>query len=166
MYSTSDCQPLFVKQKNGRYQLAQPEQVLAGARQAADALVIKGQSFNRPDVVKKFLIAKLTGYEHEVFACLFLDTQLRLIEFREMFHGTLNQASVYPREVARLALKLNAHSVLVSHNHPSGGVEPSQDDIVVTQQLKSALALIDVRLNDHILVASGHAVSFAEQGSI
>jgi len=99
-----------------------------------------------------------------VFAVLFLDTQHRLIAFEEMFRGTLSQTSVYPREVIQRALALNAGAVLLAHNHPSGVAEPSRADEFLTQQLQSALALVDVRVLDHLVVAREGITSFAERG--
>ena len=107
---------------------------------------------------------KLAGFEHEVFAVLFLDTRHRLIEYREMFHGTIDSASVYPREVVKEALRLNAAAVILSHNHPSGSPEPSQADKVLTQRLKEALGLVEVRILDHVIVGGMETVSFAEKG--
>lgn len=126
----------------------------------------RGASFSSPAAVKEYLRAKLAGFEHEVFAVLFLDTQHRLIEYAEMFRGTIDSASVYPRELVKEALRLNAAAVIVSHNHPSGNPEPSGADKVLTQRLKEALALVDVRTLDHIVVAGGSTMSFAERGLI
>ena len=126
----------------------------------------RGASFSSPAAVKEYLCAKLAGFEHEVFAVLFLDTQHRLIEYAEMFRGTIDSASVYPRELVKEALRLNAAAVIVSHNHPSGNPEPSRADEVLTQRLKEALALVDVRTLDHIIVAGGSTISFAERGLI
>ncbi len=116
--------------------------------------------------VKEYLRAKLAGFEHEVFAVLFMDTQHRLIEYAEMFRGTIDGASVYPRELVKEALRLNAAAVIVSHNHPSGNPEPSGADRTLTQRLKEALGLVDVRVLDHIIVAGTDTTSFAERGLI
>ncbi|MNL53738.1 hypothetical protein D3C87_1770080 [compost metagenome] len=126
----------------------------------------RGASFSSPAAVKEYLRAKLAGFEHEVFAVLFLDTQHRLIEYAEMFRGTIDSASVYPRELVKEALRLNAAAVILSHNHPSGNPEPSGADKALTQRLKEALALVDVRTLDHIIVAGGNTMSFAERGLI
>ena len=117
-----------------------------------------------PASVKAFLRLQLGGLDHEVFGVLFLDTQHRVIEFQPMFRGTLNQTSVYPREVVKVALALNAAAVIVAHNHPSGHAEPSSADQHLTQTLKSALALVDVRVLDHMVVTAGAVTSFAERG--
>ena len=120
----------------------------------------------QPVAVRKYLSAKLADFEHEVFAVLFLDTQHRLIEYSELFRGTIDSASVYPRELVKEALRLNAAAVVVSHNHPSGNPEPSSADKVLTQRLKEALGLMEVRTLDHIIVAGSDTVSFAERGLI
>ena len=112
----------------------------------------------QPVAVRKYLSAKLADFEHEVFAVLFLDTQHRLIEYSELFRG------MYPRELVKEALRLNAAAVIVSHNHPSGNPEPSRADEVLTQRLKEALTLVEVRTLDHIIVAGDQTTAFAELG--
>ncbi|HFT7367044.1 TPA: DNA repair protein RadC [Pseudomonas aeruginosa] len=157
---------LMVRDAQGRCLLATAEQILAAARQAIEHKMQHGASFSSPVAVKEYLSAKLAGFKHEVFAVLFLDTQHRLIEYSELFRGTIDSASVYPREVVKEALRLNAAAVIVSHNHPSGNPEPSDADKVLTQRLREALALVDVRTLDHIIVAGGSTISFAERGLI
>ena len=125
-----------------------------------------GQVFSSPETVKSLCALKIGALEHEVFAVLFLDSQNRLIEFQEMFRGTLSQTSVYPREVVKACLSLNAASVILTHNHPSGSLNPSRADESLTQVLKTALALIDVRVLDHIIVSSANSLSMAEKGLI
>ncbi len=120
--------------------------------------------FDSPTKVKDFLRLQLAGRDHEVFAVLFLDAQNRLIRLEEMFRGTLTQTSVYPREVVKRTLELNAASVILAHNHPSGAAEPSRADEFLTQTLKSALALVDVRVLDHLVVGQSDVVSLAERG--
>lgn len=117
-----------------------------------------------PDAVKDYLRLKLAPKDHEVFAVMFLDAQNRVIECEEMFRGTLTQTSVYPREVVRAALMHNAAAVILSHNHPSGSATPSRADELLTQTMKQALALVDVRVLDHIIVAVGETLSLAETG--
>ena len=119
-----------------------------------------------PQEVKDFLCLKLHGLEHEVFAVMFLDAQHHLIAYEVLFRGTLSQTSVYPREVVKHALHYNAGAVVLGHNHPSGVCEPSRADEYLTTTLKSALALVDVRVLDHIVVSGPKAVSFAERGLI
>jgi DNA repair protein RadC len=120
--------------------------------------------FESPESVKQYLQLQLGALPHEVFAVLFLDSQHRLLTLDEMFRGTLNQTSVYPREVVRRAMALNAGAVILAHNHPSGLAEPSRADEFLTQTLKAALALVDVRVLDHLVVGRGAVVSFAERG--
>ena len=116
------------------------------------------------DAVKHYCQLQLSGLKHEVFSVLFLDAKLRLIVMEQLFTGTLTQTAVYPREVARRALELGASGVILAHNHPSGVAEPSRQDELLTGALKSALALIDVRVLDHLVVGSGDVISFAERG--
>jgi DNA repair protein RadC len=157
---------LMVRDAQGRYLLATAEQILEAARQAIERKMQRGTAFNSPAAVKEYLRAKLAGFEHEVFAVLFMDTQHRLIEYAEMFRGTIDGASVYPRELVKEALRLNAAAVIVSHNHPSGNPEPSAADRALTSQIKQALGLVDVRVLDHVIVAGTDTTSFAERGLI
>ncbi len=120
--------------------------------------------FDTPGRVKDYLRLRLSTLRHEVFAVLFLDAQHQLLQMDEMFRGTLTQTSVYPREVVKRALELNAAAVVFAHNHPSGAAEPSRADEFLTQTLKSALALVDVRVLDHLVVGHTDVVSFAERG--
>jgi DNA repair protein RadC len=117
-----------------------------------------------PQAVRDYLRTRLACLPHEVFACPFLDSQNRLIACEELFRGTLAQTSVYPREVVKAALARNAGAVIFAHNHPSGVAEPSRADELLTATLKQALALVDVRTLDHLVVAGSQAVSFAERG--
>ena len=119
---------LMVRDAQGRYLLATADQILEAARQAIEQKMQRGASFSSPAAVKEYLRAKLAGFEHEVFAVLFLDTQHRLIEYAEMFRGTIDSASVYPRELVKEALRLNAAAVILSHNHPSGSPCRVPDD--------------------------------------
>ena len=157
---------LMVRDGRGRYRPASAEQILEAARQAIEHKMQRGDSFTSPAAVKEYLHAKLAGFQHEVFAVLFLDTQHRLIEYTEMFRGTIDSAEVHPREVVKEALRHNAAAVVISHNHPSGNPEPSQADKMLTRQLKEVLALVDVRVLDHIIVAGADTTSFAERGLI
>ncbi|WP_413043824.1 RadC family protein [Pseudomonas sp. YJ42] len=155
---------LLVRDELGDYLPATVDQILEAARQVVDQKIGHGTPLTSPDIVKEYLGAKLAGFEHEVFAVLFLDNQHHLIRYVEMFRGTIDSASVYPREVVKEALKLNAAAVILSHNHPSGHPEPSQADRTLTGRLKEALGLVDIRTLDHIIVASHERVSFAELG--
>ncbi|MEO5698109.1 MAG: DNA repair protein RadC [Burkholderiaceae bacterium] len=120
--------------------------------------------FDAPAKIRDYLRLKLGARDHEVFAVMFLDAQSRLLRMEEMFRGTLTQTSVYPREVVKRALDLHAAAVILAHNHPSGAAEPSRADEYLTQTLKSALQLIDVRVLDHLVVSRSEVVSFAERG--
>jgi len=117
-----------------------------------------------PDDVKDYLRLTLAPKDHEVFAVVFLDAQNRVIETEETFRGTLTQTSVYPREVVKAALMKNSASVILAHNHPSGGTTPSRADEMLTQTLKTALALVDVRVLDHLIVTTSEVLSMAERG--
>ena len=138
--------------------------VLELARRALAQQLREREVFDSPDAVKQYLQLHLAAKGHEVFAVLFLDAQNRLVAMDELFRGTLTQASVYPREVVLRALHHQAAAVVLAHNHPSGSVQPSRADEVLTQTLKTTLALVDVRVLDHVIVAPGQALSMAEKG--
>jgi DNA repair protein RadC len=125
-----------------------------------------GPSLANPRATRDFLIARLRDLEHEVFCCLYLDNRHRLLHFEELFRGTIDGASVFPREVVKQALRWNCAAVIVAHNHPSGVAEPSQADELITQRVKHALALVDIRLLDHIIVGDGASASLAERGLV
>jgi DNA repair protein RadC len=124
------------------------------------------QAITNPADTEHYLTARLRDYPYEVFACLFLDTRHRVITYEELFRGTIDGASVHPREVVRRALQHNAAAVILAHNHPSGVAEPSQADQRLTRRLSEALALIDVRVLDHLVIGDHAAVSFAQRGMI
>ncbi|HWK69543.1 MAG TPA: DNA repair protein RadC [Burkholderiaceae bacterium] len=155
---------LLVRDAQGCYLPASSDQILEAARQVVDQKMTRGTAFSSPATVKEYLTTKLSGLDVEVFAVLFLDSQHCLIEYVEMFQGTLSQTSVYPREVVRAALDRHAAAVIVAHNHPSGVPEPSAADKALTSHLKAALALMDIRTLDHIIVAGQKTTSFAELG--
>lgn len=134
------------------------------ARRALSQRLKEREAFHTPDAVKHYLQLQLAHKNHEVFAVLFLDNQNRMLAMEELFRGTLSQTSVYPREVVMRALHHQAAAVVLSHNHPSGSVQPSRADEHLTQTLKASLALVDVRVLDHIIVGQGQAFSMAEQG--
>ena len=138
--------------------------VLELARRSLVQQLTERPVFDAPAKVKDYLRLQLAARGHEVFAVLFLDAQSRLIKLEEMFRGSLAQTSVYPREVVKRALELQAASVILAHNHPSGVAEPSRADEFLTQTLKSALALIDVRVLDHLVVGEAGVISFSERG--
>ncbi|MEO5796698.1 MAG: DNA repair protein RadC [Rhodoferax sp.] len=140
--------------------------VLELARRAMAQRLQDRPAFSDPAELKHYLQLHLAAKGHEVFAVLFLDVQNRLLALEELFRGTLTQTSVYPREVVLRALHHQAASVVLAHNHPSGSVQPSRADEVLTHTLKAALALVDVRVLDHIIVAPGEALSMAEKGLV
>jgi DNA repair protein RadC len=123
-----------------------------------------GPLLDSPAATHRFLISRLRDQPHEVFCCLHLDNRHRLIAFDELFRGTIDGASVHPREVVKQALARNAAAVILAHNHPSGVSEPSQADQLITQRLREALALVDIRVLDHCIVADNGCLSFAERG--
>ena len=138
--------------------------VLELARRAVAQRLQERPVLADPAAVKHFLQLSLVHLKHEVFMVCFLDAQNKLVEAREMFRGTLSQTSVYPREVVIKALSVHAAAVVLAHNHPSGSVQPSPADHALTQALRAALALVDVRVLDHIIVGPGEALSMAEKG--
>ena len=140
------------------------DQVIRRALQLLDERMRSGPALESPDTVRDYLKLLLHDREREVFVAVFLDAQHHVIAADELFRGTLNQTSVYPREVVKAALKRNAAAVIFAHNHPSGVAEPSRSDELLTQALKDALALIEVKVLDHFVVAGPASVSFAERG--
>lgn len=143
------------------------DSIIARALAILAARIKAGPLMDSPRAVREYLTVQAAKHDaREVFGVIFLDAQNRLIEFKELFAGTLTQTSVYPREVVREALRLNAAAVILSHNHPSGSTQPSRADEQLTSTLKSALALVDVRVLDHIITAGGESLSMAEKGLI
>ena len=157
---------LLVRDESGQYRPASADEVLCQARRVLASRVRRGATMSSPQAVKDYLRVQIGALDHEVFSVIFLDAQHRIVALREMFRGTLTQTSVYPREVVKEALALNAAAVLLAHNHPSGVAEPSRSDEFLTQSLKTALALVDVRVLDHFVVAGADVVSLAERGLI
>ena len=155
-----------VKGMGGSAKRAELAAVLELARRAVAQQLQQREIFSSPGAVKQYLQLRLAARPHEVFAVLFLDAQNRLVALEELFRGTLTQTSVYPREVVQQALHHRAAAVVLAHNHPSGTVQPSRADEALTQTLKAALALVDVRVLDHVIVAPGGALSMAEHGLI
>jgi DNA repair protein RadC len=140
--------------------------VLELGRRALQQQLSQRPVFDAPGTVKQYLQLHLAARPHEVFCVLFLDTQHRLIAMEEMFRGTLSQTSVYPREVVKRGLELGAAAVILAHNHPSGVAEPSRADEMLTKVLSTALALVDMRVLDHLVVSSAEVISLAERGLI
>ena len=163
-FVSSPSSSLLVCDAEGLYRPASADEVLRQARVVLSRRVRRGALFDSPSVVKDYLLMRLAPLEHEVFCVAFLDAQHRLLAFREMFRGTLAQTSVYPREVVKEALILNSAAVVLAHNHPSGHVQPSRADEFLTQSLKTSLALVDVRVLDHVIVGGDATLSFAERG--
>ena len=153
-----------IKGLGGPAKRAELVAVLELARRAMAQQLKEREVFSTPGAVMQYLQLQLSGKAHEVFAVLFLDAQNRMLAMEELFRGTLTQTSVYPREVVVRALHLQAASVVLAHNHPSGTVQPSRADEALTQTLKAALALVDVRVLDHVIVGQGEALSMAERG--
>jgi DNA repair protein RadC len=155
---------LWVRGTSDELRTATATEIISAARRAMNRRVRRGTVMDSPRIVREFLTMKLGTLEHETFAVLLLDTRHRLIEYVELFRGTIDKASVHPREVVKLALLRNAAALVLAHPHPSGAAEPSQADELITRRLKEALALVDVRLLDHVIVAGGDAVSFCDRG--
>ena len=142
---------LWIRNERGETRLATPEEIIRKAREVMSRKVRRGTSMSSPQVVRDFLSIKLGTLEHEIFCVLLLDSRFRLIEFVELFRGTIDGASVHPREVVKLALSKNAAALVAAHPHPSGVAEPSVADEQITRQLKAALDLVQIRLLDHLL---------------
>jgi DNA repair protein RadC len=160
----ADCTTFCRGKGLGRAKYAQLQAAMELVRRYMAETVSRDTVFNNPQDARDFVRLSLGGHRQEVFACLFLDSQHRLICFEELFFGTIDGASVYPREVSRRCLQQNAAAVIFAHNHPSGIAEPSQADERITRRLQTALELLDVRVLDHLVVGDGEVVSFAERG--
>ena len=155
---------LLVRDWAGGYRPAEADEVLRAAQRLLNKQLRGCEVLSSPQVVRDFLQVKLGALQHEVFAVLMLDAQNRVIEYVELFRGSVSQTSVYPREVVKESLARNAAALILVHNHPSGVAEPSRADELLTQTLKTALSLVDVRVLDHMVVAGTDQVSFAERG--
>jgi DNA repair protein RadC len=136
-----------------------------GRRYSNDSVPLRSK-LNNSKATQQFLVNCLRHYPNEVFACLFLDNHYRLIQFEELFHGTINEATIYPREIVRRALIHNAAHLILAHNHPSGSPDPSEADKNITHHIKQALALVDINVIDHIIIGNPENFSFAEAGII
>jgi DNA repair protein RadC len=143
---------------------AEAQDVLAAAREILATRMKHGDALGSPGAVREYLQLILHDRDHEVFVVVLLDAQNRVLATEELFRGTLTQTSVYPREVVKVALRHNAAGVIFAHNHPSGVAEPSHADQLLTVNLKQALALVDIKVLDHFIVAGTASVSFAERG--
>jgi len=160
----ADVPKLMQAQGLGAAKAAQLAAVIELARRSAREGLRASSALTSPGAVRDYLRLALASRPHEVFLVLFLDSQHRVLSDAELFRGTLTQTSVYPREVVKAALAANAAAVIFAHNHPSGVAQPSQADELLTRQLKEALALVEVRVLDHFIVAGSQALSFAERG--
>ncbi|PID43343.1 MAG: hypothetical protein CSA52_02230 [Gammaproteobacteria bacterium] len=147
----------------GSAKYAQLQAVVELTRRYLRESINYGDNMASPSCVREFIHSRLKGRPHETFCCMYLNTQNQVIEFEELFRGTIDSASVYPREVVKQALGYNAKSIIAVHNHPSGHPEPSHADIAITRQLRQALELVDIRLLDHMIVAGNQVVSMAER---
>lgn len=155
-----------------RFTGLKPSELNDAERQSVVTLAMKllsikhraGKTLSSPAETRDFLRLRLAEYRNEVFGCLFLDNRHRIIAVRELFHGTIDGASVHPRVVVQHAMEVNAAAMVFFHNHPSGVAEPSRADEMLTRRLKEALALVDVRVLDHFVVSADESVSFAERG--
>ncbi len=155
---------LYIKDLCGVYQPAPKETILSVARRLSGYQFRRGAAIASPIAAKEAIGLKLTGLEYELFGCLFLDTRHQVLAWREMFRGSVSRTTVHPREIVKEALSLNAAAVILAHNHPSGGIEPSKDDIELTHTLTEILKVIEVRVLDHLIVGD-EVVSLSETGN-
>ena len=155
---------LIAQFKDGSSRPATSEEIIAAAREHMSRRIRRGTQLTSPKATRDYLSLKLGTLEREVFAVIFLDKRHRVISYQEMFQGTIDGASVHPREVVKEALKQNAAAVILAHPHPSGVAEPSQADEFITKRLKDALELVDIRILDHIIIGGGDTTSMAERG--
>lgn len=167
--STLSNPPSLIEAGDGRYHLSEPASLDDVYRLMLNLLEMKylrPDTLSSPQEVRRFLQVKLANLEHEVFAVVFLDSQHQVISYEEMFRGTIDAAAVYPREVVKRCLQLNAAAVIFSHSHPSGVADPSTADKCITVRLKDALSLVDIRVLDHIVIGGTDSVSMAERGML
>jgi|ERR1700722_5788312 DNA repair protein RadC len=155
---------LFVRGADGAVEPASSQQILAAARQVLAHRVRRGAALTSPHKVREYLSMRLGFLDYEIFAVILLDRRHRVIEYVELFRGTIDGASVHPREIVKLALEKGASACLLIHNHPSGVADQSQADELITTRLVQSLALIDVRVLDHWIIGAGDVLSFAEKG--
>lgn len=155
---------LMICDSMGDYRVANDDEVLKAAQLVLAARVKGSAVMDSPSVVRDFLRARMGGLPYEIFAVLHLDSQHRVIDYVEMFRGTVSQTSVYPREVVKDAMNKNSSALILAHNHPSGSAAPSRADEMLTQALKSACAMVDVKVLDHVVVGGDTIVSMAEKG--
>lgn len=157
----------FIEENGGMYSVSSPvseDQIIEKAQLILAERMYSTEVLSSPQVTRSFLQVKLGDYDREVFSVVFLTSQHQVIEYEEMFQGTIDGAAVYPREVVKRALEHNASAVILAHPHPSGEPSPSQADRRITERITSALSLVDIRVLDHIIVSVGGTYSFAEHG--
>ncbi len=154
----------FVLDQQNGFRAADPEELIQGAREALSHRIRRGITMDTPASARNYLALRLGALEHELFVVILLDNRHRLIACLDLFRGTIDGASVHPREVVKEALRHNAAAVVLGHCHPSGVCEPSQADELITSRLRDALALVDIRVLDHLIVAGGDVLSMAERG--
>ncbi|HEY6641508.1 MAG TPA: DNA repair protein RadC [Povalibacter sp.] len=154
----------FLVDVDGVFERVNDAQVLAAGLRIAAEKMIQSAPLLGPGATREYLTMRFAQLEYEVFACLYLDNRIRVIECEELFRGTIDGSSVHPREVVKRALRYNAAAVILAHNHPSGVAEPSQADELITRRLKQALALVDIRVLDHFVIGGAVAESMAERG--
>lgn len=157
---------LLAQLADGTTRPATGDEIIAAARESISHRFRRGSALTSPKATRDYLVLKLGSREFESFCVIFLDNRHRVIEFVELFRGTIDGASVHPREVVKEALRRNAAAVILAHPHPSGVCEPSQADEFITRRLKDALQLVDIRVLDHLIVAGGETVSLAEKGML
>lgn len=162
----SDQETFCARPGLGPAKFVQLQAVLEMGRRHLAEEAMRGEALVSSDATRRYLRARLRDRDHEIFACLFLDNRHRVLAFEELFRGTIDGASVYPREVVKAALRHNAAAVILAHNHPSGVAEPSRADTRLTERLRDALGLVDIRVLDHVIVGDGEPVSFAERGLV
>ena len=163
---TADRQTFCAQRGLGAARYAELQAAVEIAKRHMSETLRAGPSLASPRATRDFLSSQLRDLEHEIFVCLYLDKRHRLIQYQELFRGTIDGASVHPREIVKLALQRNSAAVIIAHNHPSGVPEPSHADELITQRVKEALALVDIRLLDHIIIGDGASVSLAERGLV
>jgi DNA repair protein RadC len=156
----------LMRETDGSYLPVSDDIVINTALKLLAQRVAKGSLLSSPDAVKNYLRLRFADLQHEVFCLLYVDKRNRLIACEDLFRGTIDGATVHPREVVKAALRHNAAGVLIAHNHPSGVAEPSQADELITRRLKTALDYVDIRVIDHLVVSAGEAVSMAERGTL
>lgn len=159
--------PFQVNETSGYFQVLRPvttDEILTMARKLIKRQFVRGKALTSPDLTRDFLMLELALLEHEAFYCLFLDNQHRVLKAECCFQGTIDGANVYPREVVKRALLINAKAVILAHNHPSGLAEPSEADRAITRRLIDALGLVDIRVLDHFIIGGTEHFSFAEHG--